>query len=71
MPETGKKAIRTEVDYDADVPLGEYLDAIEERIIKEAMIESDGNISKAAKALQIKRQNLQHKLKKYHIFDIR
>ncbi len=71
MPETGKKAIRTEVDYDADVPLGEYLDAIEERIIKEAMIESDGNISKAAKALQIKRQNMQHKLKKYHIFDIR
>ena len=48
-------------------PLHEYLEGIEYQIIKEAMINAGGNISKAAEALQIKRQTLQHKLKKYRI----
>ena len=71
MPDSGKRLKRPEFEYEADRPLDEYLDAIEERIIKEALVAWDGNISKAAKALQIKRQTLQHKLKKYHIFDLR
>lgn len=71
MPETGRRVKRPEFDYDADRPLDEYLDAIEERIIKEALVAWDGNITKAANALQIKRQTLQHKLKKYHVFDMK
>lgn len=71
MPETSKKAAIHDIDYDAELPLDEYLETIEEKIIKATMVESDGNITKAAKVLQIKRQTLQHKLKKYHIFDIK
>lgn len=71
MPETGKKAAVHDIDYDAEMPLDEYLNTIEEKIIKAAMVESDGNITKAAEALQIKRQTLQHKLKKYHVFEIK
>ena len=71
MPDTGKRLKRPEFEYNADRPLDEYLDAIEERVIKEALVAWDGNITKAAQALQIKRQTLQHKLKKYHIFDIK
>ncbi len=67
MPGTGKRLKRPEFEYEADRPLDEYLDAIEERIITEALVAWDGNISKAANALQIKRQTLQHKLKKYRI----
>ena len=67
MPGTGKRLKRPEFEYEADRPLDEYLEAIEERIITEALVAWDGNISKAASALQIKRQTLQHKLKKYRI----
>lgn len=41
--------------------------AVEARIIREAVMAADGNISRAAESLKIKRQTLQHKLKKYHI----
>lgn len=37
---------------------------IEQKLIKEAMLSSNGNITKAAEKLKIKRQTLQHKLKK-------
>ncbi len=46
-------------------PLNEYLANVEKEIIRGAMIDTGGNISKAADVLQIKRQTLQHKLKKY------
>ena len=70
MPETGKRAIFHDIDYDAQMSLDEYLGGIEEKIIKAAMLRSDGNITGAAQALQIKRQTLQYKLKKYNIFDM-
>ena len=41
------------------------LDNIEKNLIKEAMLASNGNITKAAEMLCIKRQTLQHKLKKH------
>ena len=44
-----------------------YLEDLEEQIITEEMLKSNGNISKAADALKIRRQTLQHKLKKYGI----
>ena len=51
-------------------PLDEYLANLEKEIIRETMIEKSGNISKAAESLMIKRQTLQHKLKKYGIKDV-
>ena len=55
------------IDFEKDVPLDEYLERIEVKIIRDALIESGGNISKAAEKLQIKRQTLQHKLKKHKL----
>jgi arginine utilization regulatory protein len=50
-------------------PLPEYLQNLEKKIIRETMFEYGGNISKSAKALKIKRQTLQHKIKKYGLKD--
>lgn len=67
MPSAARKIKQPEIDYTSQQPLDEYLAAVEARIIKDAFIRANGNISKAAEMLQIKRQTLQHKLKKYHI----
>lgn len=47
--------------------LDQYLADIEKELIRGAIISQGGNISKAAEELGIKRQTLQHKLKKYQI----
>lgn len=65
MPIRRRKA--PAINYDKDVPLDKYLDDIEAKIISEALLEARGNISKAAESLHIKRQTLQHKLKKYRL----
>ena len=71
MPSFGRRAHLAEQlperSYDAECSLPDYLAEVEIRIIREAIINAEGNISKAAETLQIKRQTLQHKLKKYHI----
>ena len=67
MPHYARHAQTPERPYDVSCPLPDYLAEVEARIIREAIIEAKGNISKAADTLQIKRQTLQHKLKKYHI----
>lgn len=56
-------------NWDRKRPLDIYLAKVEKEIIREVMIEEGGNVSKAADALKIKRQTLQHKLKKYQIKD--
>lgn len=62
------KAIGADVEqWDRKGPLDEYLANLEEEIIREVMITEGGNISRTAQALHIKRQTLQHKLKKYGI----
>ncbi|MGF6376335.1 arginine utilization regulatory protein [Clostridiales Family XIII bacterium PM5-7] len=62
------KAIGADADkWDRKGPLDQYLANLEEEIIRETMIIEGGNISKAAAVLKIKRQTLQHKLKKYNI----
>lgn len=53
--------------WDRKGPLSDYMANLEEEIIRGVMIENAGNISKAAETLSIKRQTLQHKLKKYGI----
>lgn len=50
-----------------DVGIDEYLENLEKSIIAKILIEKDYNITKAAQALKIKRQTLQHKIKKYNI----
>lgn len=50
-----------------DEALDQYMDRIESAAVREAMAYSGGNISKAASRLGIKRQTLQHKLKKYNL----
>lgn len=47
--------------------IDEYLENLEKRIIEKTLMEKDYNITKAAQALKIKRQTLQHKIKKYNI----
>jgi len=60
-------------DYDksnhelGDEGIDEYLENLEKRIIEKILIEKDYNITKAAQTLKIKRQTLQHKIKKYNI----
>ena len=59
-------AIGADVEkWDRQGPLDEYLANLEEEIIREVMISEGGNISKTADVLKIKRQTLQHKLRKY------
>lgn len=52
------------LDRAAMLGLDAYISSVEQRLIQEAMELSSGNISKAAERLGIKRQTLQHKLKK-------
>lgn len=62
------RAIGADVEkWDRKGPLDEYLANLEEEIIREVMITEGGNISRTAAVLKIKRQTLQHKLKKYGI----
>lgn len=62
-----RKSRQPDKNYEINLPLDKYLEEIEYRIIEDALLECGGNISKAAEKLQIKRQTLQHKLKKYKI----
>ncbi len=55
-----------EYDLEKDT-LDQYLKNCEEQILRKSMVQNDGNISRAAKQLGLKRQTLQHKLKKYGI----
>lgn len=45
--------------------LDDFLKNCEEQILRKSMADNEGNISRAAKELGIKRQTLQHKLKKF------
>ncbi|MDD4200097.1 MAG: sigma 54-interacting transcriptional regulator [Eubacteriales bacterium] len=47
--------------------LSDYLEGIEQTIIRQHLLANDGNLSKTAKELGMLRQNLQHKIKKYDI----
>ncbi len=47
--------------------LDEYLSQIEKELIREALVNHSGNVTKSAEELSIKRQTLQHKMKKYKI----
>ncbi|WP_315116051.1 sigma 54-interacting transcriptional regulator [uncultured Clostridium sp.] len=62
--------VHTDIDnlnIDEDFNLEQYIKDIESKIIEKALRESNYNISKASKKLNISRQNLQYKLKKYNV----
>lgn len=50
-----------------EMGLDRYMELIEKQIIDETMVANNGNISRTAEQLSIKRQTLQHKLKKRKI----
>lgn len=54
-------------EYEFEMPLDEYMEEIERNIIVKALLKCENNISEAARALNIKRQTLQHKMRKYNI----
>ncbi len=47
------------------IGIDKYLEEAEVEVLKEVLTECEGNLSQAAKRLKIKRQTLQHKVKKY------
>lgn len=55
--------------WDGLISLPEYLESIEKEMIRERLMDNGGNISKAADELGLKRQTLQHKMKKYELKD--
>lgn len=67
MPRNARKSKAPAIGYEKNTPLDKYMEEAEIKIIRDALLDSSGNISKAAELLQIKRQTLQHKLKKYKI----
>ena len=69
MPMSTKKSLPGEFRYENHQPLDVYMAELEAKIIKDSLLQCRGNISKTADLLQIKRQTLQHKLKKYKIAD--
>ena len=50
-----------------EMSLAGYLEEIEEAVIRQHLTDNGGNVTKTARDLQMLRQNLQHKLKKYGI----
>lgn len=51
------------------VPFREMMELYERKLIEKALGSADGNIKKAAERLEIPRQTLQYKLKKYKLKD--
>ncbi|MCT4583731.1 MAG: sigma 54-interacting transcriptional regulator [Peptostreptococcaceae bacterium] len=62
-----KKDVSMDINIEKDFDLEGTMKAIEKKYILKAMKLNHNNISRAAKTLGIKRQTLQHKLKKYNI----
>ncbi len=65
IPQAAKKAGREICrGGTSGVSLGEYMTELEYSLVKDALKENGGNVSKAAESLGITRQALQHKLRK-------
>lgn len=65
--EDGMRVSSVNREYEFEMPLDEYMEEIERNIIVKALLKCENNISEAARALDIKRQTLQHKMRKYNI----
>jgi arginine utilization regulatory protein len=56
------------IDENGNLDLEKYMENIEKEIIEKALIKNKYNITKTSKQLNISRQNLQYKIKKYNMF---
>nr|WP_279289007.1 helix-turn-helix domain-containing protein [Anaerosolibacter carboniphilus] len=63
--------IRTGIDNGKTNSLDVHKDEVEERIIRNAILESQGNMTRAAEKLGISRRSLYRKIHKYGIDDNR
>ncbi len=61
------KFLNTYYERDLSQPLPNLLGNIEKKVIIHSLEDNDNNITRAAKELGIKRQTLQHKIKKYNL----
>ena len=61
----------TKIDYDfSEIGVDKYLENLEKEIIQNTLIAYQNNITKSAEHLKIKRQTLQHKIKKYNLTNL-
>ena len=67
MPGSFRKSKVPMAEYEKNIPLDKYINEIEAKIIRDTLMDTGGNISRAAEQMQIKRQTLQHKMRKYNI----
>ena len=67
MPGSFRKSKVPMAEYEKNIPLDKYINEIEAKIIRDTLMDTGGNISRAAEQMQIKRQTLQHKIRKYNI----
>jgi len=68
LPKTNRSNKLEQIPSVKKLPsLTEYLDQVETALIREALELADNNITKAAEELDLSRQSLQYKLKKYKI----
>lgn len=65
MPEKFDFESHDKISWDKEEPLADFLSGLEKKIIRDVMTENGNNILHSAEALGMKRQTLQHKLKKY------
>ncbi|WP_416197840.1 MAG: Arginine utilization regulatory protein [Sporanaerobacter sp.] len=65
-PSSSSKAVLID-EINKDKPLPELLESIERALIEKTLLQNKYNISRTANDLGIKRQTLQHKIKKYEI----
>lgn len=63
----GLRATSLSREYEFEISLDDYMEEIERNIIIKALLKCENNISEAARTLNIKRQTLQHKMRKYNI----
>ncbi len=58
---------RQEPDEQRMLTLEDVLQRAGHRYLRQSLLEHEGNVSQTAKAMGITRQNLQHRMKKYHV----
>ena len=63
---SGNRLYQSQTD-NAEIVIGDTLDMVEEKAIRAAMRQYDGNLSAVAKSLNISRPTLYNKLRKYNI----
>lgn len=67
LPRTTNRKKQKTTEFQVGEPFADYIEGIERDILEKMFQRYNGNVSQCASALRMKRQTLQHKLKKYEI----